>query len=144
MSQKTLKESTIKTWRHRKSRKTTTHTYKSHKTTTKRHSRSLTTMNGRTNGDVAHLRVEGELVDVHFAGADHLHVLLRRDRPIIRHVHVGILRGLVFLYPDTSYWRQRQASHMNHDLSQQTMNLCRIMCLLTAALNNSIKSLCIH
>lgn len=76
---------------------------KTHKTTTKRHSRSLTTMNGRTNGDVAHLRVEGELVDVHFAGADHLHVLLRRDRPVVRHVHVGILRGLVFLYPDTSY-----------------------------------------
>lgn len=37
---------------------------------------SLTTVVCRSDGDVAALGVEGELVDVHLTGGDHLHVLV--------------------------------------------------------------------
>lgn len=65
------------------------------------HSRSLTAVHRRADGDVASLYVEGELVDVHFASADHLHFLFGRDRPVVGHVHVRILRGFILLCPET-------------------------------------------
>lgn len=64
---------------------------------------SATTVQCRSDGDVAALRVKGELVDVHFAGADDPHVLLGVDRPVVRHENVGVHRGLVLLYPETSH-----------------------------------------
>lgn len=39
-------------------------------------SSSLTTVNGRSDGDVAALGVKGELVDVHLTGGDHPDVLI--------------------------------------------------------------------
>lgn len=63
----------------------------------------LTAVYRGSDGDVASLRVKGELVDVHPTGADHLHVLFKNDLPIARHVHVGIMRGVVLLYPETSH-----------------------------------------
>lgn len=66
------------------------------------HTSSLTTVHCRSNGDVASLRVKGELVDVHLTGADHLHVLFGTDIPIIGYVDVLILRGVILLYPKTS------------------------------------------
>lgn len=62
----------------------------------------LTRVYSRADGDVASLRVEGEFVDVHLTGADHLHVVFSGDRPIGGHVHVGILRGVILLYPETT------------------------------------------
>lgn len=59
-------------------------------------------MNRRTNGEVARLRVEGELVDVHLAGADDLQVLLRDDHPIVGHVNVRVMSGIVLVYPEST------------------------------------------
>lgn len=67
------------------------------------HTSSLTTVHCRSDGDVASLCVKGELVDVHLTGADHLNVLFRTDYPIMRHEHVGIQRGVILLYPETSH-----------------------------------------
>ena len=61
----------------------------------------LTRVYRRSDGDAAPLRVEGELVDVHLAGADHFDVLLIRDHPLVGHVHVRVLRGVVLLDPET-------------------------------------------
>lgn len=58
-------------------------------------------MQCRTNGEVAALCVEGELVDVQLAGADDLHVLLGRDRPIVADKQEGVDRRLVLMDPDT-------------------------------------------
>lgn len=76
------------------------HPYMPH---THTHTSSLTIMYCRSNGDVASLRVKGELVDVHLTGADHPHVLFRSDHPIVGHVHVGIQRGVILLYPETTH-----------------------------------------
>lgn len=72
-------------------------------TQTHAHTPSLTSVQRRTSRDVATLCVEGELVDVHFTGADQLHDLFRIDGPIIVYVYVGDLSSFIFVYPESTH-----------------------------------------
>lgn len=41
-------------------------------------------------------------MDIHVAGADHSHVVIKRNSSIVRHEHVRILRGIILFNPETT------------------------------------------